>query len=403
MIKSIVLVADAYPPSRTSAALQLRDLAVEFLRQGITRTVITSDSGVQGSGELTEFDGIRGLRLKTPEHKNIGRIRRAIAEILMPFFMIINFRKSSLKNEQWEAVVWYSPTIFLGPFIYYLKRCNRCHSYLILRDIFPAWAFDLGLIGKGPTYYFFKMFERFQYSVANCIGVQALGNLDYFKSWSGSDHRKIEVLQNWFTPKPLSHCSVSISGLPIANRKIFVYAGNMGIAQGMGDLLLLAEALLTRSDIGFLFIGRGSDIDLLKLDAKNRGLLNTLFCDEINADEIPGLYAQCHVGLIALDARHKTHNIPGKFLSYLQSGLPVMAIVNEGNDLVAMIQDHRVGRVTTDRNPENLKALAISLLDDISSEQSALSMSIRCKTLVAKHFSSKAAVDQIMHSLNVVK
>ena len=401
MIKSIVLVADAYPPSRTSAALQLKDLALEFLRQGITPTVIAPDSGLQDKSGLVELDGISVLRLKTPAHKNIGRIRRAIAESLMPFFMIRNFRKSDLNNTHWDAVIWYSPTIFLGPFIYFLKRRNTCPSYLILRDIFPAWALDLGLIRKGFAYYFFRIFERFQYSIADCIGVQAIGNLDYFKSWPTFAHKKIEVLQNWLSPKPLSHCNVDISTLPIANRKIFVYAGNMGIAQGMGDLLGLAEALLARSDIGFLFIGRGSDMELLRFDAKNKNLVNTVFCDEIDADQIPGLYAQCHVGLIALDARHRTHNIPGKFLSYLQSGLPVMAIVNHGNDLQLLIEKYEVGRATTDRNQENLRVLASLLVEDLSSKNGEISS--RCKALASELFSSKTAVEQIVHSLNSIK
>ena len=401
MIKSIVLIADAYPPSRTSAALQLKDLAVEFLRQGIAATVITSDSGVQGLSDLTEMNGISVLRLKAPEYKNIGRIRRAISEIFMPFFMIRNFRKSILKNTQWDAVIWYSPTIFLGPFIYYLKRQNACQSYLILRDIFPAWALDLNLIKKGPAYYFFRIFERFQYSIADCIGVQAIGNLDYFKSWPSFALKKIEVLQNWLSPKYFSYCSVDISTLPIANRKIFVYAGNMGIAQGMGDLLILAEALLARIDIGFLFIGRGSDMEFLKVDAKHRGLVNTVFCDEIDADEIPGLYAQCHVGLIALDVRHKTHNIPGKFLYYLQSGLPVMAIINDGNDLQSIIEKYQVGKVTTDRSQENLRVLASLLVEDITSKNGEISS--RCKVLASELFSSTTAVKQIVHSLNSMK
>ncbi|MCF8196640.1 MAG: glycosyltransferase family 4 protein [Polynucleobacter sp.] len=401
MIKSIVLVADAYPPTRTSAALQLKDLALEFQRQGITTTVITSDSRVKGLSELAELYGIHVLRLKTPEHKNIGRVRRAIAEILMPFLMIRNFKKSKLKNANWDAIIWYSPTIFLGPFIYYLKKQNTCPSYLILRDIFPAWALDLGLIRKGPVYYFFRIFERFQYSVADCIGVQAIGNLDYFKAWPSFAHKKIEVLQNWLSPKPLFNCSVDISTLPIANRKIFVYAGNMGIAQGMGDLLLLAEVLLPRTDIGFLFIGRGSDVEFLKQDAKNRGLANTVFYDEIDAEQIPGLYAQCDVGLIALDIRHRTHNIPGKFLSYLQAGLPIMAIINSGNDLQLIIEKYQVGQVTTDRSKEKLEVLAASLINDISSDNGE--MNIRCKKLAAELFSSEAAVKQIIKTLCLVK
>jgi len=401
LIKSIVLVADAYPPSRTSAALQLKDLALEFLRQGITPIVITSDSGMQDISALVELDGISVLRLKTPEHKNIGRIRRAMAEILMPFFMIRNFRKSVLNSAHWDAIIWYSPTIFLGPFIYFLKRRNACPSYLILRDIFPAWALDLGLIRKGFAYYFFRIFERFQYSIADCIGVQASGNLDYFKSWPSLEHKKIEVLQNWLSSTPPSYCSIDVSTLPISNRIIFVYAGNMGIAQGMVDLLVLAEALAKRDDIGFLFIGRGSDMELLRLDALNRGLVNTVFCDEIDADQIPGLYAQCHVGLIALDIRHKTHNIPGKFLSYLQSGLPVMAIVNHGNDIQSIIEQHEVGRATTDRSQENLELMANSLIVELSLQESE--MSSRCKNLATKLFSSQVAVGQIVSALNSVK
>jgi hypothetical protein len=189
--------------------------------------------------------------------------------------------------------------------------------------------------------------------------------------------------------------------LPIANRKIFVYAGNMGIAQGMGDLLLLAEVLLDRRDIGFLFIGRGTDMELLKRDAKKRGLVNTVLCDEIDADQIPGLYAQCHVGLIALDARHKTHNIPGKFISYLQSGLPVMAIVNHENELQLMIDRYQVGRATTDRSQENLQFLASSLLDEIELQDGKVNS--RCKNLAAKLFASQVAVEQIVRTLNSIK
>lgn len=381
--------------------MQLRDLAIEFLRQGVVPTVITSRADTRTIFNLTEIDGISVLGLKTPEHKYVGRIRRALAEFLIPFFMIKNFRSSPLKSSRWDAVVWYSPTIFLGPFIYYLKVRNKCPSYLILRDIFPAWALDLRILRKGLAYYFFRIFEKFQYSVADCIGVQAVGNLDYFKAWPNFAYKKIEVLHNWLTPKPISNCSIDIATLPIANRKIFVYAGNMGIAQGMGILLDLAEASLCRKDIGFLFIGRGSDMEFLRLDAKERGLINVVFCDEIDAHEISGLYAQCHVGLIALDPRHKTHNIPGKFLSYLQSGLPVMAIVNEGNDLQSIIEHYQVGVVTTIRSKENLLLLMNFLLEQLSLKGGQ--MSSRCKHLADKLFSSQTAVEQIIRALNSAK
>jgi hypothetical protein len=113
------------------------------------------------------------------------------------------------------------------------------------------------------------------------------------------------------------------------------------------------------------------------------------------------LYAQCHVGLIALDARHKTHNVPGKFLSYLQSGLPVMAIVNNGNDLLWMIEKYRVGRVTTDRSKKNLQFHAESLIKEISLKD--LEISLRCKNLAFKLFAPKVAVEQILAALKSIK
>lgn len=400
MIKSIVIVGDAYPPVHTSAALQLKDLASEFLRQGIQPTVISSDAGLNELSVLKMCDGINVLRLKTPEHKRVGKIRRTIAEFLMPFYMIRNFKKSNLAQMNWDAIIWYSPTIFLGPFIWYLKRKSDCPSYLILRDIFPAWALDLGLIKKGVAYYFFKFFEKLQYQIADCIGVQSYGNLKYFEPFS-LKIKKIEVLNNWLTPKPITGCSISVSNTAIAGRKIFVYAGNMGIAQGMGDLLLLAEALISRSDIGFLFVGRGSDLEQLKSNARNRALHNVVFFDEINSEEIPGLYAQCHVGLIALDVRHKTHNIPGKFLSYLQSGLPVMAIVNDGNDIIPIIENFQVGRVTTERSNKKFQLLAESILEENFLNYNETKL--RCAKLASEMFSSQSAVKQIIESLNAVK
>ena len=89
-------------------------------------------------------------------------------------------------------------------------------------------------------------------------------------------------------------------------------------------------------DVGFVFVGRGTDLVRLKTQSEHRELTNILFFDEIEPDEIPGLYAQCDIGLLSLDKKHKTHNIPGKFLSYMRAGLPVLASVNKDNDIIRL-------------------------------------------------------------------
>lgn len=314
----------------------------------------------------------------------------------MPYLMRYHLRKTPLRDEKWDGLVWYSPTIFLGPIVRALKSASQCKSYLIIRDIFPEWAVDLGIMGRGLPYQFFNLVARYQYSVADTIGVQTEGNLVYFNTWANQSGRQLEVLQNWVADAPVSTCSISIAASPLAGRKIFVYAGNMGIAQGTGVLLDLAERLHSRTDIGFLFVGRGSDAEKLATDARRRRLDNVLFQGEIDPDEIPGLYIQCHIGLIALDPRHKSHNIPGKFLTYMQGGLPVLAHINRGNDLADIIRHENVGRVNEDGTVETLEQLALDLVDHLDAD---LDRKERCKALYAKLFSPETAVKQIVAAL----
>ena len=393
----IALIADTFPPLRTSGAVQLRDLSREFVRQGHALTVLLPTAGLNAPWLLEDFDGVQVLRLRAPKTKDIGYVRRTINEFLMPFSMLRNLRKSPLAQQRWDGVVWYAPTIFLGPIASALKKASGCKGYLIIRDVFPEWALDMGLMGRGLPYRFFKAIANYQYGVADVIGIQAQGNQSYF---AGRQSGKLEVLQNWLADSPNAGCSVSVAGSKLAGRTIFVYAGNMGVAQGMGVLLNLAERLRSRSDIGFLFVGRGSDAQRLRADADNRGLDNVAFYDEIEPTEIPGLYAQCHVGIVALDPRHKTHNIPGKFLSYMQAGLPVLASINAGNDLVAMIEDEGVGRVCTDQTVDTLQRLALELVDEVAAIGAGNNaVAERCKTLAARLFSPEAAVKQIVAAL----
>ena len=396
----IALIADTFPPQRTSGAVQIRDLAREFTRQGHSVCMMLPASDQRETWKLEEFDGAQVLRLKAPRTKDIGYVRRTLAELAMPFAMLQNLRKSLLAKEQWNGVVWYSPSIFHGPLVSALKKSSACKSYLIIRDIFPEWAVDIGLMGRGLPYRFFDAVARYQYSVADVIGVQTLGNRRYFDRWKGRPGRKLEVLQNWLDRPTLSRCSIRVSETALVGRKVFVYAGNMGIAQGMDILLDLADRLRSRLNVGFLFVGRGRDSARLKAAAQSRQLDNVVFFDEIDPDEIPDLYAQCDAGIVALDLRHKSHNIPGKFLTYMQSGLPVLANINAGNDLAQMIRDEGVGQVCESNQVDELLLLTEKLLDQIETDSG---LSARCTAFFEREFSVENTVKQIVAALSATE
>lgn len=397
----LVLIADTFPPIRTSGAIQLRDLAREFVRQGHQLTVLLPDAELQQPWKLEILDGAQVLRLRSPRIKDISYMRRTIGEWLMPHAMRYNLRRSPLAGHIWGGVVWYSPSIFHAPLVRALKRQSGCKGYLIIRDIFPEWAVDLGLLRPGLAYRFFQWIAHQQYDVADIIGVQSPGNLGYFKQWheARSGH-SLEVLQNWLDKPASARCRIRVEETRLAGRKILVYAGNMGIAQGMDILLEVAARMRPRDDIGFLFVGRGGDAKRLKESASARGLDNALFRDEIDPDEISDLYAQCAAGIVALDPRHKSHNIPGKFLTYMQNGLPVLANVNAGNDLAHLIRCKNVGEVCDTNNVDELEQCCFALIERIDADPG---LPDRCINLFHSQFSVSQTVDQIVASLSAKK
>jgi glycosyltransferase involved in cell wall biosynthesis len=392
----IALIADTFPPYRNSAATQLYDLSSEFGLQEHSLTVIVPDSDLKKSWQLKKEGDFSILRLCAPRTKNTSYLRRAIGEMIMPFAMIFNYRASKLSREKWDGIIWYSPSIFHGPFVKFLKNKSKCKGYLIVRDIFPEWAVDIGLMKRSFYYWFFKGVAHYQYSVANIIGVQSPGNLIYFSKWKTIPHRKLEVLHNWLGEEKLVQSSIRIDKTILAGRKIFVYSGNLGVAQGLGIFIDMAESFQRRKDVGFIFVGRGNDEHLIKSDAKQRRLNNIIFFDEVHPAELPNLYGQCNIGIVALNFKHKSHNIPGKFLSYIRSGLPVLANINLGNDLAALIRKEKVGNVCETNDLKELINQAEILLNLIDKD---LNLSSRCCNLFERDFSSHKAAQQIIKAL----
>ena len=393
-----VIITDAYPPATTSAAVQVRDLAVEFARQGHSISILTPDPDISSNLHIQQIDGVRVCKVRTQRIKNVGFLRRAWGEILMPFAMFAKLRLSDHPQFQFDLIAWYSPSIFHGILARMLCGSQKCKRYLILRDIFPEWAVDLGLLSRGLPYQFLKIVARYQYSIADVIGVQAAGNLVYFEDWAKRSGRRLEVLKNWLDQANHLRCRIRLDQSSLAGKKVFVHAGNIGVAQGVLNIIKAASLLQERKDIGFLFVGRGSDFGLLKSYAESLKMSNILFFGEVPPDEIPDLYSQCYAGIVSLDLRHKTHNIPGKFVSYLRSGLPVLANVNSGNEICGLINSERIGRAVSTANPRRIADALIALVSDVEND---LAIRSRCANVFQREFSVERAVKQIVEAIGV--
>ncbi|MFM1896546.1 MAG: hypothetical protein RLZZ385_1620 [Pseudomonadota bacterium] len=394
----LILLADTFPPRRTSGAVLLRDLVQELAAMGHDMTVVVPSETLNGRYAVSSEFGARIVRVACPSTKDVSYLRRSLAELTLSRRLLKGMEAAEIPCTGWDGVVWYSPTIFLGSLAGRIKRSSGCPAYLILRDIFPQWAVDMGLMSRGLIYRVFRHFEKLQYEAADVIGVQSHSNLGYFSQPEKKTAAEVQVLENWLGAELVGEIPASLSYLAGKDKCVVVYAGNMGVAQGLGFVFKAIEVLRNRTDVEFLFIGRGSEVSALKQFVGERRLANVRFHDEIEPEQVSAVLKHCDIGLVSLDERHKTHNVPGKFLSYLQAGLPPIAKINAGNDLMVVITKENVGVAVTDGSVADFANALVRLIDD---KQDRDDMGENARRLATSRYPVRHAARQIINALMI--
>jgi glycosyltransferase involved in cell wall biosynthesis len=308
-------------------------------------------------------------RVKTGKLKGVSRVSRAIREARLSA-TIWRKGKRFFQDHPCDLIIFYSPSIFFGPLVRKLKSLWGCPAYLILRDIFPQWAVDAGVLKKGLIYRFFRMKELEQYAVADVIGVQSPANLDYFSSSLPNKKYALEVLHNWTTlEEEEAPPSNYREKLGLQDKIVFFYGGNIGIAQDLDNIVRLADSLRRETRIYFLLVGNGSEVERLKALIVAKGLSNIRILPAVEQREYLAMLSEFDVGVVSLNRRLKTQNFPGKILGYMYFSMPILCSLNPGNDLGEMLERNEAGLCCLNGDDETLRANALKLANDAALRQ----------------------------------
>ena len=389
----ILLFVVYYLPSTSSAAKLIHDLAVEFSHRGHDVTVVAPDPAIETGIQFDSDDTVRVLRVRTGEIKGVTRILRGYREISLS--KNLWKRANRFFNENtFDLIIYYSPTIFFGPLVKRLKRQFGCPAYLILRDIFPQWALDAGILKKGLLYRLLKHYEKINYDAADIIGIQSPANKLYFSDTGLDAKYRIEVLFNWMSLNedcgPTGHVREKLG---LDGKIIFFYGGNIGIAQDMDNVVRVAVRLKDIPEAHFLLVGEGSEVSRLSREIQRIGLKNFSIHPAVSQRDYMGMIADIDVGMISLDRNLKTHNFPGKMLGYLYHAKPILASINPGNDLQEVLQAHEAGLVCQNGDDESFYKYALQLMKNPALR---VQMGKNGRNLLEGTFSVSAAASQIL-------
>ena len=389
----ILLLIDSFPPSINSGAKQMYDLGMEFQHLGNDVTVLTPAQQASRPLVTSIEDGLRVVRVETGTIKCSWKPLRALQEARLSR-VLWDKARHALRNHPCDLIVFYSPTIFFGPLVRRLKALWRCPAYLILRDIFPQWAVDAGVLRKGPVWSYFRRKELDQYSAADIIAVQTRGDLQYFAREFPGNHFSLEVLYNWAALKETNLQPTNYrTQLGLMDKVVFVYGGNLGVSQDMDNIVRLARNLKGHERIHILLVGQGSEAASLKRKIADQELRNIEILPPLGQREYLSMLAEFDVGIVTLDRRLKTHNLPGKILSYCYWSMPVLASINPGNDLFEILGESQAGFCFVNGDDENLVAAAVRLANE---PELRARMGNNARRLLENAFSVQRAAKQIL-------
>ena len=331
------------------------DLMRKFRDEGHDVYIVSPRERRTGeSTRLYEANGVHILGVRTLNLQKTNVIEKGIGQVLVEtqFKQAI---KRHLGGVRFDLILYSTPPITFPKVIQYLKKANpQAKTYLLLKDIFPQNAVDLGMMSttgmKGFLYRFFRKKEKKLYALSDHIGCMSPANVQYvLKHNPEVAPERVEVAPNSYevqeTVTLTDEQRIAIRTkyhLP-TDRPVFIYGGNLGKPQGIPFLTKCLNANADREDCHFVVIGNGTEYGKMKTWYEAKQPKSVSVFKNLPKEDYDQLVRACDVGLIFLDYRFTIPNYPSRLLPYLMEKKPIIAATDPNCDTGSIAEQNGYG------------------------------------------------------------
>ena len=329
----------------------------------------------------------------TPNIQKTKKVEKVFSTFLMEYFMIYTLLLK-LKSYNFDILLVSTPPVFVEKFLKVFKILNpKGKIYLLLKDIYPQNAVDIGLISKNSFFYkFSRKVERKIYEIVDRIGCMSKANMDYIAIHNSAIIQKLELNPN----------SINLGKYPAKERiqseitpkrLKLIYGGNLGKPQ---NALLICEFILKLEqleDVEFTICGTGTEFFKIKDFIHHNGIQKTILLTNLKKRDYFNLLEKSDLGLIFLDNNFTIPNYPSRIIDYIYYELTIISITDPNTDITELIESNKLGYCFT--NSESQIAKAINQIEVIKEKRDQ--NQYNGKLILEKHFNVRESASKILN------
>lgn len=323
------------------------DLLREFYKNGHSVYAISpAEKRKNQETKVLKTDKANILKLKIGNIQKTNIIEKGISTVSIEPQFIAGIKKY-FSDIKFDLVIYSTPPITFCNAIEYVKKRDGAKTYLLLKDIFPQNAVDIGMMTKsglkGIIYKVFRNKEKKLYKISDYIGCMSQANVDYvIKHNPEVNPATVEICPNSVEVIDMSVDEAtrrtirSKYDIPL-DKKVFVYGGNLGKPQGIEFMIECLKTQERNEDVFFLIVGDGTEYGIIEEYLDSDKPANVKLMKRLPKEDYDKMVAACDVGMIFLDHRFTIPNFPSRLLGYMQAKIPVFAVTDSNTDIGKVI------------------------------------------------------------------
>ncbi|MPL78177.1 hypothetical protein SDC9_24041 [bioreactor metagenome] len=381
---TIVVVTEYFYPSLNSTSYYLTNIVKKL--SGKNTVKVICNTNLRDNKELN-IDNLEIIRAKEINLNKNNIFTRTLKFLFSSVKLSILVYKN-IKQE--ENVLAVTNPAFIIIFLAIIKKFKKFNYTLLVYDIFPENLISAKILRKDS--FFYKFIEKiYNWSYLKTDRLVVIGR-DMAEVVANKTDGLVPVflIENWCDFNTIipscKHENEILRDLKIIDKKIFLFAGNLGRLQGIKNMLDAAE-LVENNDFLLLFIGDGvmkKDIEEhIKISKKN----NVIYAGSFPMSEQNKFLNACDVAIVSLSDSMYGLGVPSKSYFSMASGKPILYIGDKNSEIGRVVNENNIGWVVENSNSLELVNKFNQILE--ISSKNLYDLGIRAREVVSAKYSEE--------------